>query len=193
MVYRTLTYCAIIVAILPTAAHAQRDPIAVFQVSEQGLDTFARNAINNTPVLNFAGQQRWFDADVAIRFEGGMARAGKASRGIVEAIKRSGAFTIELWLRPASLNQEGPARIVSISKGTSHRNVTVGQQADAIELRLRTTKTSENGLPATITRTGTLTANWTHVVVTFTPKAEAQIYIDGRLSRSQKLGGSLDN
>ncbi len=41
--------------------------------------------------------------------------------------------------------QSGPARIVSISADTHHRNITLGQEGDALLIRLRTPSAGENG------------------------------------------------
>ena len=58
---------------------------------------------------------------------------------VVEALRKSGQMTLEAWLEPASLEQGGPARIVSLSAGTAdERNFTLGQQGSRYILRLRT-------------------------------------------------------
>ncbi|MCH9023522.1 MAG: hypothetical protein IID32_12280, partial [Planctomycetes bacterium] len=43
-------------------------------------------------------------------------RSDKAASKISDAIRRSGEFTIEAWIRPAKTNQDDPARIVTLSK-----------------------------------------------------------------------------
>ncbi|MDI9430706.1 MAG: DUF4038 domain-containing protein [Planctomycetota bacterium] len=67
---------------------------------------------------------------------------------LIEAVKRSQAFTMEAWIKPANVTQAGPARIVTLSEDPSSRNFTLGQKADAYEVRFRTTVTSPNGEPA---------------------------------------------
>jgi len=67
---------------------------------------------------------------------------------IIGAIKRSNAITIEAWIKPANTTQAGPARVVTLSKDPGNRNFTLGQKADAYEVRLRTTSTSPNGEPS---------------------------------------------
>ncbi|HWV55987.1 MAG TPA: DUF4038 domain-containing protein, partial [Longimicrobiales bacterium] len=74
----------------------------------------------------------------------GSAPATKA----IDALRASGEVTIEAWITPANTTQAGPARILTISQGTSSRNLTLGQDGEAYEMRLRTTATSVNGLPA---------------------------------------------
>ena len=56
-------------------------------------------------------------------------------------------MTLEAWIRPANVSQDGPARIISISSSKTERNVTLGQglhgnrPADLYMVRLRTTQT----------------------------------------------------
>ena len=57
---------------------------------------------------------------------------------------------MEAWVTPAQEVQSGPARIVTLSQDHVNRNFTLGQEEDAYELRLRTTETSDNGLPSLI-------------------------------------------
>jgi len=58
---------------------------------------------------------------------------------VVEALRKSGQMTLEVWLKPASLEASGPARIVSLSAGVAdERNFTLGQQGSRYTVRLRT-------------------------------------------------------
>jgi hypothetical protein len=76
-----------------------------------------------------------------------IASSGPATK-VTEAVKRSKAITVEAWIKPENTVQAGPARIVTVSRDMSVRNVTLGQKADAYEVRFRTTATSPNGEPA---------------------------------------------
>lgn len=74
------------------------------------------------------------EAGSALRSEGGSER-------IITALSESGQMTLEVWLKPALLEQSGPARVVSISAGTGHeRNFTLGQEGSRYIFRLRTAK-----------------------------------------------------
>ncbi|MEL6497047.1 MAG: hypothetical protein AAGJ54_05570 [Planctomycetota bacterium] len=57
-----------------------------------------------------------------------------------------GADEIELCIdaTPAAARQLGPARLVSISDGPSHRNVTVGHEGNSLILRVRTERSGLN-------------------------------------------------
>ena len=69
---------------------------------------------------------------------------------LTAAMQDSNAITVEAWVTPAQEVQSGPARIVTLSQDHVNRNFTLGQEEDAYELRLRTTETSDNGLPSVI-------------------------------------------
>ncbi|HMO66369.1 MAG TPA: hypothetical protein PKE47_14285, partial [Verrucomicrobiota bacterium] len=90
-------------------------------------------------------------------------RSQRATR-LSDAVRVSGKLTVEAWLRPAATDQNGPARIVTLSPNGSQRNVTLGQDGAKFDVRMRTTQTSDNGIPSTSTPDGSLTTNLTHVV-----------------------------
>jgi hypothetical protein len=54
-------------------------------------------------------------------------------------------FSITVRAATADPNQRGPARIVSISADAERRNITLGQEKDALIIRLRTPAGAENG------------------------------------------------
>ena len=76
-----------------------------------------------------------------------------AATRLTAAFQDSNALTLEAWITPALKIQSGPAQIVTISTDQSSRNFTVGQMDDAYQVRLRTTATSVNGIPALHTYT----------------------------------------
>ncbi len=117
------------------------------------------------------------------------------AKKIVDAVKRSGAITIESWIRPKSLNQKGPARIVTLSNGPSERNFTLGQEGDRMESRFRTVKTSANGTPATLSPAKSLSTERkvTHVVYTRDRSGNARLYLNGLQHQAAKVTGSIGN
>ena len=119
-------------------------------------------------------------------------RSDKPPTKILNAVKRSNALTVEIWLEPANLTQEGPARLFTISGGTSNRNVTLGQEGPALQARLRTTRTSNNGMPAIETGRLLKTA-LTHAVYTRDAAGKARLFVNGRLAKEQSTPGSISN
>ncbi len=107
------------------------------------------------------------------------------------AIVQSGAATIEAWVKPARLDQAGPARIVTLSKDPGERNFTLGQEGDRYIVRFRTTRTSANGTPPLEGPKGSLTTDLAHVVYTRSADGTARLYIDGQQVAEREVPGDL--
>lgn len=65
--------------------------------------------------------------------------------GVSAALERSSEFTVLVEAATADLDQEGPARLVSISGGVFGRNLTVAQDEADLVLRFRTPLTGFDG------------------------------------------------
>ena len=115
-------------------------------------------------------------------------RSDKPPTKILNAVKRSNALTVEVWFRSANLTQEGPARLFTISGDTSNRNVTLGQEGPALQARLRTTRTSNNGMPA-IETGRLLKTTLTHAVYTRDALGKARLFVNGQLAKEQTTPG----
>ncbi len=135
---------------------------------------------------------RWSRGFLLLQTESLLRSDGPATR-VIDAVRKSQAVTIEAWVKPTNLSQGGPARLLSLSADTGSRNVTLGQQADAWEVRLRTTTTSTNGIPATTTSKEQVKSALTHVVYTRDTNGDATIFVDGNLKATQKVTGDFSN
>ncbi|XZE54451.1 DUF1592 domain-containing protein [Planctomycetaceae bacterium SH139] len=112
-------------------------------------------------------------------------------RRLFEAIQQSGELSLETWLTPANLSQAGPARVMTISNGTSARNVTLGQDADRYNVRLRTTQTSGNGEPSLSSTAGIVATRASHVVYTRDADGNSLLYVDGQQVGQARIEGKL--
>ena len=119
-------------------------------------------------------------------------RSDKPPTKILNAVKRSNALTVEVWFQPTNLTQEGPARLFTISGDTSNRNVTLGQEGPALQARLRTTRTSNNGMPA-IETGRLLKTTLTHAVYTRDALGKARFFVNGQLAKEQSTPGTISN
>ena len=134
---------------------------------------------------------RWQQGALVVQRSTKIQSQASASK-IITAVKRSGSLTLEAWVQPNNVKQAGPARLVSISPNTSLRNVTLGQDAALFDVRLRTNRTSTNGIPSTSTQNGSAKTALTHVVYTYAG-GEATIFLNGRQQATKKIEGSLSN
>ena len=131
-------------------------------------------------------------ANGSIKFlKGTVARSVAPPSKIFNAFKGSNTISAEIWFKPSNLKQDGPARLLTISGGTSDRNFTIGQEGRSLQARIRTTGTSNNGLPA-LESNALLTTGVTHAVYSF-DEGRAKLYINGRLVKEQKISGTFDN
>ena len=83
--------------------------------------------------------------------------------------------------------------MVSLSADTSHRNVTLGQDTDAFDVRLRTTGSDNNGLPSTSSPKKSLQTRLTHVVFTRSPDGSAILFVDGKQVARKRVEGNFSN
>lgn len=127
-----------------------------------------------------------------------IASSGATSK-ITQAVQQTNELTLEAWVKPANLTQDGPARIVSISKDAYSRNLTLGQglwgsyPSELFDVRLRTTVTSSNGQPSLSTPAGSITPELTHVVYTRDTSGRARIYLNGVEQANRTTEGTLAN
>lgn len=142
---------------------------------------------------------RWLPA-------GGLAVSGPtliassgAATGVIEATKTSNELTIEVWVKPVSTSQQGPARIVTLSTDLHNRNFTLGQglwgnqPSDVFDVRLRTTATDNNGMPSASTPVGSVSPLLTHLVYTRDASGVVRVYVNNAERASGTVGGDFAN
>ncbi|MBW2460995.1 MAG: LamG domain-containing protein [Deltaproteobacteria bacterium] len=112
---------------------------------------------------------------------------------IREAFVTSGEFTIEAWVRPDNRTQGGPARILTMEEETNARNVTLSQQAETYEGRIRRVG-NNSGAPYVTSAPGSAQTSLQHVVLTRRADGVAQLWVDGVASGDQgDTAGDLSN
>jgi hypothetical protein len=99
---------------------------------------------------------------------------GVAAAKLISACVGSDEVTVEAWAKPANTTQSGPARLVTLSADSGHRDLTLGQEGDAYQVRLRTTQTDDNGIPSLDAPSGSATASLSHVVYTRDASGQAR-------------------
>ncbi|HYH23123.1 MAG TPA: LamG-like jellyroll fold domain-containing protein [Azospirillum sp.] len=131
-------------------------------------------------------------ADAAVFAAPGLIRADPAPGGLARRIAGAGALTVELWAASADGGQRGPARLLAYSAGPNVHNLVVGQDKDALVVRLRTSATDPRGHGPELRAPGVFhdTAR-RHLVFTY-DGVRRVLYVDGvRHTQADGPGGSL--
>ncbi|MFW5866778.1 MAG: DUF4038 domain-containing protein [Armatimonadota bacterium] len=123
--------------------------------------------------------------------QGSLIASQRPATELSRTIMQTGEATIEAWVEPANLEQDGPARIVTLSRDAGERNFTLGQDADRWVVRFRTTETDANGSPSLDSPEGTVTADVAHLVYTRAADGTARLYVNGRQVATRQVPGDL--
>lgn len=161
----------------------ETDVIALYQFKTgQGNIAYDTSGISPAANLSLTGDFEWLGG-WGIQFNNGKAQASTAnSKKLHNLISATGKFSIEAWITPGNVVQEGPARIISYSASDTERNFTLGQTQYNYDFMLRNEKTSINGLPALSTPDNdeVLQATLQHVVLTYDAINGRKIYVNGK-------------
>lgn len=147
--------------------------------------------------LTLYGNVSWVGGNGIQIQSGGRAQASTAtSKKLADQIRATGEYSIEAWVAPANVTQEGPARIITYSAGSEDRNFTLGQTLYSYDFMNRASTTSANGEPALTTSDDDedLQASLQHVVVTYSPVAGRRVYVNGEYTEDADTaaGGNLN-
>ncbi len=127
-----------------------------------------------------------------------IASAGPATK-VINASQRTQAFTVEAWIKPALLEQQGPARIITLSADIYQRNFTLGQDLSdhpggaIYDARMRTAATDDNGQPSLRTLADSVAVALAHVVYTHSPAGERKFFLNGIELQGTILPGDFAN
>jgi hypothetical protein len=117
---------------------------------------------------------------------------------LYRAVVSRSAVSIALWVtplrtvQPSRSEHQGPTRVVSSSSGTMRRNLTIGQEREALVVRLRTTATDEAG--AELSVPGVFRAGEKRHIVVAADGSTTRVYVNGRLWALERgPGGDLSN
>jgi hypothetical protein len=98
-----------------------------------------------------------------------------------ESVQRDDFFFISIGMASADQTQRGPERIVSISADADHHNITIGQERDALIIRLRTPASGENGQKPEVLIPGVfVSSDWRNQNITIRYNAPLMlVWVDG--------------
>ncbi len=158
----------------------ETDLIALFEFKTgEGNTAYDTSGVDPAINLTLSGGYSWVDG-WGVQFTGGKAQGTTSdSSKLTQLIQATGEYSIEAWVVPGNVTQEGPARIISYSAGDSNRNFTLGQTLYRYDFLHRSSTTDGNGEPAHITEDDDLQASEQHVVITFDPTNGRRTYVNG--------------
>lgn len=162
----------------------ESDIIALYQFKTgEGNIAYDTSGISPAANLTLTGDIDWLGS-WGLSFNNGKAQSSTAnSKKLHSLITSTGEFSVEAWLTPNNVVQEGPARIISYSAGDNDRNFTLGQSQYNYDFMLRTENSSNNGEPALSTPDNeeVLQATLQHVVITYSASEGRKIFVNGEL------------
>ncbi|MCX2832323.1 LamG domain-containing protein [Microbulbifer thermotolerans] len=160
----------------------ENNAIALYEFKTgSGTTAFDTSGVNPAIDLTLTGDYEWLDS-WGVQLKGGKAQGATAtSRKLYDTLTATGEYTIEAWVAPANVSQEGPARIVSYSGGNDIRNFTLGQVEYSYTFQNRSDSTDADGMPMLATEDAAqrVQATLQHVVATYDPIDGRKLYVNG--------------
>lgn len=133
--------------------------------------------------LTIRGNVEWLASGGVRINDGKLQGTTTGSAKLYDRITASGEFSVEAWVVPLNVTQDGPARIVTYSGDNDSRNFMLGQTTYDYDFQVRSSTTDADGLPALSTPSAdeVLQATLQHVVVTYSAVNGRSIYVNGQL------------
>lgn len=160
----------------------ENDVIAKWEFKTgSGTTAFDTSGVEPAMNLTLSGNVNWIGGWGIQLLDGKAQSSTASSKKIYDTLTGTGEMSIEAWVVPANVTQEGPARIVSYSGGSQARNFMLGQTLYNYDYQLRTSNTDADGQPALSTPDAdeVLQASLQHVVVTYDPVNGRQVFVNG--------------
>ena len=156
--------------------------IALYEF-KTGTGNVAYDTSGVEPALNLtlSGAYNWVGGWGVQLTDGKAQGSTAASAKLRDLITSTNEYSIEAWVAPANVTQDGPARIVSYSGGSMARNFLLGQTLYSYDFSNRSDQTDANGEPmmSTAAADEDLQATLQHVVATYDPANGRRIYVNG--------------
>ena len=156
--------------------------IAFYQFKTgSGVIAYDTSGVEPAANLSLQGDINWVTG-WGLQINAGRAQAStQNSAKLAQLISATGELTLEAWVVPANVTQEGPAAIVSYAGSSTERNITLGQTQYNYDFLLRSDNSDFAGMPALSTADAdeVLQATLQHVVLTQDPVNGRRIFVNG--------------
>lgn len=174
----------------------EANQIAFYQFKTgSGAIAYDTSGVEPAANLSLQGDISWVTG-WGIQINNGRAQAStQNSNKLARLISATGEMSVEAWVVPANVTQEGPAAIVSYAGSSTERNFTLGQTQYNYNFLLRSAATDFAGLPALSTADADelLQATLQHVVLTQDPVNGRRIYVNGQDSGARDTAEAIRN
>jgi len=176
----------------------EANAIAIWEFKTgEGATAFDTSGVEPALHLTLSGDTSWVGGWGVRITDGRMQGTTQASQKIHDYVSATGEFSVEAWVVPGNVTQEGPARIISYSGANDQTNFVVGQTLYNYDFLIRSSETGADGMPALSTPDNdeVLQASLQHVVVNYKFNEGRSIYVNGELvSESDEVpGGNLND
>ncbi|WP_185234765.1 LamG domain-containing protein [Teredinibacter franksiae] len=181
-----------------SGGRVENNIVALYEFKNSSLQTaFDTSGVDPALDLNLTGNvQRvggW-----GIRINNGKAQGStSSSEKLYDLIRATGEYSIEAWVVPDNVAQDGPARIVTYSGGSEIRNFTLGQTLYNYNFMNRSSVTDGNGMPMLSTPDAdeVLQATLQHVIASYNPISGMSVYVNGELAAQDDtvVGSNLND
>ena len=159
------------------APYADRSPLASPPLKKQSIEIGTNQSQNQSQKGNYSRNGAKADHQnnptIAPWY-----RTSQPPTELTKAIRKTSAFTLATTFETSSLEQTGPARIISLSLDSRQRNVTLGQQDNQLIARIRTPATGLNGAILAIASPKKLELNRSHRAILTYQDATLSLYLD---------------
>jgi len=181
-----------------SGGRVENNVIALYEFKNESLQTaFDTSGVEPALDLNLTGNVSrvggW-----GIRITDGKAQGStSSSEKLHDLIRATGEYSIEAWVVPDNVTQDGPARIVTYSGGSEIRNFTLGQTLYNYNFLNRSSLSDGNGMPMLSTPDADelLQATLQHAVASFNPITGLSLFVNGELISTDEtmIGASLND
>ena len=163
-----------------------------FPGSRAGLIFLWHGALEDSGEIASRGSAK-IGEDGQMDLTGGAFLTKDVNDALLSACQESNQLTLECLVTTDNLDQDGPARIISFSKDSTHRNFTFGQDGSRFALRIRTPRTGTNALGGEFHFGKIESGKPTHIIVSYFDR-NVYCYIDGELVHvSNGVQGDFSN
>jgi len=104
----------------------------------------------------------------------------KPAERLTRFLKDANRLTVVIWFKPTTVQQTGPARIISLSEDCNNRNFTLGQSGTMLNFRVRTPLTGNNGSRVSLHSDPVLHTSAVQCVAATYHRGEMRLYHNSR-------------